>query len=130
MPLSLRILTVRKGIGVNFFNGDLALHAATLYHEVKPSQAVFVLSRLLERFSKLKNCLSRERCGLDVILCVEDGFDSWTPGVDGSNSQVEFRVERMQQAPSLQYLCQRTAFYPHSRPVLLGQCRVVFRLST
>ena len=54
MPLSLHILTGRKGTGVDFFSGNLALQATTLYHEVERSLAVFVLGGVLERFPHLK----------------------------------------------------------------------------
>src|SRR2546428_7935731 len=53
MPLSLHILTGRKGTGVDFFKGNLALQVATLHHEVERSIAVFVLGGVLERFPKL-----------------------------------------------------------------------------
>jgi predicted TIM-barrel fold metal-dependent hydrolase len=53
MPLSLHILTGRKGMGVNLFKGDFALQVATLHHEVERSIAVFVLGGVLERFPKL-----------------------------------------------------------------------------
>lgn len=54
MPLSLHILTGRKGTGIDFFSNNLALQATTLYHEVERSLAVFVLGGVLERFPKLK----------------------------------------------------------------------------
>jgi predicted TIM-barrel fold metal-dependent hydrolase len=54
MPLSLHILTGRKGTGVDFFSNNLALQASTLYHEVERSLAVFVLGGVLERFPNLK----------------------------------------------------------------------------
>jgi predicted TIM-barrel fold metal-dependent hydrolase len=53
MPLSLHILTGRKGTGVDFFKGNLALQVSTLHHEVERSIAVFVLGGVLERFPKL-----------------------------------------------------------------------------
>jgi len=53
MPLSLHILTGRKGMGVDFFKGNLALQVSTLHHEVERSIAVFVLGGVLERFPKL-----------------------------------------------------------------------------
>jgi predicted TIM-barrel fold metal-dependent hydrolase len=53
MPLSLHILTGRKGMGVNLFKGDFALQVATLHHEVERSIAVFVLGGVLERFPRL-----------------------------------------------------------------------------
>jgi predicted TIM-barrel fold metal-dependent hydrolase len=53
MPLSLHILTGRRGTGVDFFKGDLALQVATLHHEIERSLAVFVLGGVLERFPKL-----------------------------------------------------------------------------
>jgi predicted TIM-barrel fold metal-dependent hydrolase len=52
-PLSLHILTGRKGTGFDFFAGNLALQAATLHHEIERSLAVFVLGGILERFPKL-----------------------------------------------------------------------------
>jgi predicted TIM-barrel fold metal-dependent hydrolase len=54
MPLSLHILTARKGMGVDFFAADLLLRASTLHHEVERSIAVLVLGGVLERFPKLK----------------------------------------------------------------------------
>jgi predicted TIM-barrel fold metal-dependent hydrolase len=53
IPLSLHILTGRRGTGVDFFKGDLALQVATLHHEIERSLAVFVLGGVLERFPKL-----------------------------------------------------------------------------
>src|SRR5437899_10280826 len=53
MPLSLHILTGRKGMGVSVFKGDFSLQASTLHHEVERSIAVFVLGGVLERFPKL-----------------------------------------------------------------------------
>jgi predicted TIM-barrel fold metal-dependent hydrolase len=53
MPLSLHILTGRKGTGVDFFSANLLLQGATLHHEVERSLAVFVLGGVLERFPKL-----------------------------------------------------------------------------
>jgi predicted TIM-barrel fold metal-dependent hydrolase len=53
MPLSLHILTGRRGTGVDFFKGDLALQVATLHHEIERSLAVFVMGGVLERFPKL-----------------------------------------------------------------------------
>jgi predicted TIM-barrel fold metal-dependent hydrolase len=53
MPLSLHILTGRRGTGVDFFKGDLALQVATLHHEIERSLAVIVLGGVLERFPKL-----------------------------------------------------------------------------
>ncbi len=53
MPLSLHILTGRKGMGADFFKGNLALQVSTLHHEVERSIAVFVLGGVLERFPKL-----------------------------------------------------------------------------
>ncbi|MCS6927035.1 MAG: amidohydrolase [Candidatus Binatia bacterium] len=52
-PLSLHILTGRRGTGINFFSGNLALQATTLHHEIERSLAVFVLGGVLERFPKL-----------------------------------------------------------------------------
>ena len=52
-PLSLHVLTGRKGTGVDFFKGNLALQGSTLHHEVERSLAVFVLGGVLERFPKL-----------------------------------------------------------------------------
>jgi predicted TIM-barrel fold metal-dependent hydrolase len=54
MPLSLHILTGRKGMGVDFFSKNLLLQVATLHHEVERSVAVFVLGGVLERFPRLK----------------------------------------------------------------------------
>jgi predicted TIM-barrel fold metal-dependent hydrolase len=54
LPLSLHILTGRKGTGVDFFRGNLALQVAMLYHEVERSLGVFVLEGVLERFPNLK----------------------------------------------------------------------------
>jgi uncharacterized protein len=53
MSLSLHILTGRKGMGVDFFKGNLALQVSTLHHEVERSITVFVLGGVLERFPKL-----------------------------------------------------------------------------
>ena len=53
LPLSLHILTGRKGMGVDFFKDNLALQVSTLHHEVERSIAVFVLGGVLERFPKL-----------------------------------------------------------------------------
>ena len=53
MPLSLHILTGRRGTGADFFKGNLALQVSTLHHEVERSIAVFVLGGVLERFPKL-----------------------------------------------------------------------------
>src|SRR5258708_35421360 len=53
MPLSLHILTGRKGTGVDFLKGNLALQVSTLHHEVERSIAVFVLGGVLERFPRL-----------------------------------------------------------------------------
>src|SRR5919198_6392252 len=52
-PLSLHILTGRRGTGVDFFSANLLLQGATLHHEVERSLAVFVLGGVLERFPKL-----------------------------------------------------------------------------
>ncbi|MGE0824166.1 MAG: amidohydrolase family protein [Candidatus Binatia bacterium] len=52
-PLSLHVLTGRKGTGIDFFKGNLALQASTLHHDVERSLAVFVLGGVLERFPKL-----------------------------------------------------------------------------
>ncbi|NOT55104.1 MAG: amidohydrolase, partial [Deltaproteobacteria bacterium] len=52
-PLSLHVLTGRKGTGVDFFSGNLALQASTLHHEVERSLTVFVLGGVLERFPRL-----------------------------------------------------------------------------
>jgi predicted TIM-barrel fold metal-dependent hydrolase len=52
-PLSLHVLTGRKGTGVDFLKGNLALQGSTLHHEVERSLAVFVLGGVLERFPKL-----------------------------------------------------------------------------
>jgi len=52
-PLSLHILTGRKGTGIDFFSGNLALQASTLHHEIERSLAVFVMGGVLERFPKL-----------------------------------------------------------------------------
>jgi hypothetical protein len=54
MPLSLHILTSRRGIGAHFFKGNLARQVATLHHEIERSLAVFVLKGVLERFPGLK----------------------------------------------------------------------------
>jgi predicted TIM-barrel fold metal-dependent hydrolase len=53
MPLSLHILTGRRGMGADFFKANLALQVSTLHHEVERSIAVFVLGGVLERFPKL-----------------------------------------------------------------------------
>jgi predicted TIM-barrel fold metal-dependent hydrolase len=52
-PLSLHVLTGRKGTGIDFFSGNLALQASTLHHEVERSLAVFILGGVLERFPNL-----------------------------------------------------------------------------
>jgi len=54
MPLSLHILTGRKGVGIDFFSGNIVLQVATLHHEVERSLAVFVLGGVLERFPRLR----------------------------------------------------------------------------
>jgi predicted TIM-barrel fold metal-dependent hydrolase len=53
IPLSLHILTGRKGMGIDLSKGDFSLQVATLHHEVERSIAVFVLGGVLERFPKL-----------------------------------------------------------------------------
>src|SRR6266851_2507792 len=53
MPLSLHILTGRKGMGVDFFSDNIVLQVATLHHQVERSLAVFVLGGVLERFPRL-----------------------------------------------------------------------------
>jgi predicted TIM-barrel fold metal-dependent hydrolase len=54
MPLSLHILTGRKGIGIDFFASDRLIRGSTLHHEVERSIAVFVFGKVLERFPGLK----------------------------------------------------------------------------
>ncbi len=54
LPLSLHILTSRKGMGSDFFKGNLARQVAVLHHEIERSLAVFVLDGVLERFPHLK----------------------------------------------------------------------------
>jgi predicted TIM-barrel fold metal-dependent hydrolase len=54
MPLSLHILTGRRGTGIDFFATDLMMRAATLHHEVERSIVVFVFGGVLERFPGLK----------------------------------------------------------------------------
>lgn len=54
MPLSLHILTGRKGLGIDFFSGNAALQASTLHHEAERSIAVFVLGGVLQRFPRLR----------------------------------------------------------------------------
>jgi predicted TIM-barrel fold metal-dependent hydrolase len=54
MPLSLHILTGRKGIGIDFFGSDRLQRGSTLHHEVERSIAVFVFGKVLERFPGLK----------------------------------------------------------------------------
>jgi predicted TIM-barrel fold metal-dependent hydrolase len=54
MPLSLHILTGRRGTGIDFFASDLMMRAATLHHEVERSIVVFVFGGVLERFPRLK----------------------------------------------------------------------------
>jgi len=53
-PLSLHILTGRRGMGSDFFKGNLARQVAVLHHEIERSLAVFVLDGVLERFPNLK----------------------------------------------------------------------------
>ncbi|MBI3303896.1 MAG: amidohydrolase [Deltaproteobacteria bacterium] len=53
VPLSLHILTGRKGSGIDVFSGNIVLQVATLHHEVERSLAVLVLGGVLERFPKL-----------------------------------------------------------------------------
>jgi predicted TIM-barrel fold metal-dependent hydrolase len=53
MPLSLHVLTGRRGMGVDFFKGDFAMQVSTLHHEVERSIVVFVMGGVLERFPKL-----------------------------------------------------------------------------
>src|SRR5215469_1613457 len=54
MPLSLHILTARKGTGVDFFASDRLIRGSTLHHEVERSIAVFVFGKVFERFPGLK----------------------------------------------------------------------------
>jgi hypothetical protein len=54
MPLSMHILTGRRGTGIDFFASDLMMRAATLHHEVERSIVVFVFGGVLERFPGLK----------------------------------------------------------------------------
>src|SRR5215472_672956 len=54
MPLSLHILTGRKGIGIDFFASDRLVKGSTLHHEVERSIAVFVFGKVFERFPGLK----------------------------------------------------------------------------
>src|ERR1043166_2603109 len=54
MPLSLHILTGRRGMGSDFFKGNLARQVAVLHHEIERSLSVFVLDGVLERFPTLK----------------------------------------------------------------------------
>jgi predicted TIM-barrel fold metal-dependent hydrolase len=54
LPLSLHILTSRRGMGSDFFKGNLARQVAILHHEIERSLAVFVLDGVLERFPQLK----------------------------------------------------------------------------
>src|SRR2546425_11229452 len=54
MPLSLHILTSRRGMGSDFFKGNLARQVAVLHHEIERSLSVFVLDGVLERFPNLK----------------------------------------------------------------------------
>jgi predicted TIM-barrel fold metal-dependent hydrolase len=54
MPLSLHILTSRRGTGIDFFAKDLMMRACTLHHEVERSLVVLVLGGVLERFPGLK----------------------------------------------------------------------------
>jgi predicted TIM-barrel fold metal-dependent hydrolase len=54
LPLSLHILTSRRGMGSDFFKGNLARQVAVLHHEIERSLAVFVLDGVLERFPQLK----------------------------------------------------------------------------
>jgi predicted TIM-barrel fold metal-dependent hydrolase len=54
VPLSLHILTSRRGTGADFFKGNLARQAAVIHHEIERSLAVFVLDGVLERFPTLK----------------------------------------------------------------------------
>lgn len=53
MPLSLHVLTGRRGMGVDFFKGDFAMQVSTLHHEVERSIVVFVMGGVLERFPQL-----------------------------------------------------------------------------
>src|SRR5438552_9630351 len=54
LPLSLHILTSRRGMGSDFFKGNLARQVAVLHHEIERSLSVFVLDGVLERFPNLK----------------------------------------------------------------------------
>jgi predicted TIM-barrel fold metal-dependent hydrolase len=54
MPLSLHILTGRRGTGIDFLKGNIALQACTLHHQVERSLAIFVLGGVLERFPRLR----------------------------------------------------------------------------
>jgi predicted TIM-barrel fold metal-dependent hydrolase len=54
MPLSLHILTGRKGIGIDFFASDRLIRGSVLHHEVERSIVVFVFGKVLERFPRLK----------------------------------------------------------------------------
>src|SRR5260370_9319151 len=53
MPLSLHILTGRKGLGLDFFSDNIVLQVATLHHQFKRSLAVFVLHAALKPFPRL-----------------------------------------------------------------------------
>src|SRR5215470_12036022 len=54
MPLSLHILTGRKGMGIDFFSGSLLIQGSTLHHQVERSIAVFTLGGVLEGFPRLR----------------------------------------------------------------------------
>jgi predicted TIM-barrel fold metal-dependent hydrolase len=53
MPLSLHILTGRKGMGIDFFSSNILIQGSTLHHQVERSIAVFALGGVLERFPRL-----------------------------------------------------------------------------
>jgi predicted TIM-barrel fold metal-dependent hydrolase len=53
MPLSLHILTGRKGMGIDFFSSNLLIQGSTLHHQVERSIAVFVLGGVLERMDMI-----------------------------------------------------------------------------
>ena len=77
MPLSLHILTGRKGMGVDFFKGNLALQVSTLHHEVE--RTIACARRRVRALPEVDDRFRRKRRRVDAVLHVADGF---CPGTD------------------------------------------------
>ena len=54
VPLSLHILTGRRGTGIDFMKGNIALQASTIHHQIERTLALFVFGGVFERFPKLR----------------------------------------------------------------------------